>query len=476
MLSACLLDAEAFDRVQSFLHVPHFYADANARIYETVAELRSEGMAIDIVSVASRLRDKNKLQSIGGSPYLAQLSDATPAVAHVEEHAKRIVEKWRVRQIISTAQRVAAEGYGADIGRVSEWMQEVDARFYEVTRPESKETHVKILGVAAAEETERIRQRKANKGVTITGITTGIPTLDARIGGMQRGNKYTVAARPGMGKTGCALTMALAAARAGHGVIFISLEMPHDQLALRALSQEANIDGAKLGRGRITDEQFRDLTGACIELGKLPLVIFDESKQSVSTIRANVREGRRILKERFGEHVEVDEVIIDFLQIEDPGERGSGHEEYDLGQMALGNAQLAKDENCVVIELSQLNRDLEKRPRDERRPVLKDLRGSGKIEEYTFSVIFIYRDDEYKKENEDRDNQAELIVAKLRQGGARGTVRCKFKATTAMFYEASQNPDYEQLGDMFDDFEPGQYGDAGSSTLPSHDWHDDYDK
>lgn len=457
VLSACLLSQDAYDRVQAILQAKHFYADANRRIYEVIAELNGTGRPVDIVTVASVLRDRDRLQQIGGSPYLAQLSDATPAVAHIEHHAQVIVDKWAVRQVVHVCQTTATEGYG-DIGTVPDWLNEVDARIYAVTRRESIDRNVMLLGVAVAEETERIRERKNNKGVTITGITTGIPTLDARIGGMQRGCKYVLAARAGMGKTSAGLGFALAAARKGHGVVFCSLEMPRDQLALRALSQEANIDGSRLGRGKISDDQFKDLVDACVELGKIPLVIFDQSKQTVSSVRSCIREGRRILQERFGPDITVDEVVIDFLQIMDAGENATFNEDRDLGMITLGTAQIAKDENCVVLELSQLNRDLEKRPRDERRPKLPDLRGSGKIEENTFSVIFLYRDDEYKKEGEDKDNTAEFIVAKLRQGGAKGIVRVKFKPETTTFYEASRNPDYDQLGDMFDDYIPGTSG------------------
>lgn len=814
VLSACLHERKAYDQVQSFLQSKHFYADANRLIYQSISELLDSGKAADVVTVAALLRDRKQIQKIGGSPYLAQIADATPAVAHVEEHARVIVSKWHVRQVIATCQSIAIEGHG-DIGAVTDWMQEVDARVYAATRANDNSENVALLGTAAAEETERIRERKANKGVLFTGITTGLPTLDARIGGLIRKNKYTIAARAGMGKaqpksakvltptgwvtmgdlkegdlvigakgrpvlvkrvfergelpvfrvvmhdggstmccdehlwltrsdrerkyhqpatlrtlheirhslrvnlvqrrnhsipyvapvryeskrrptlhpyalgaylgdgskgnmlsnpepdvqrifisklppsdtgnvsadgislyvrrkkrsqhkssfaqslidlglanavaetkfipkqylhasiedrlqllrglcdtdgyvpnpknieyttasrqlaldlqelvrglggriscveketsysykgrrlagqtvyrmvfgfpaggitpvasakhlakwdpkpirvserfidrvepagtaecrciqlddedhlyvtddyivthnTGISLGMALAAARAGHGVVFCSLEMPRDQLALRALGQEANIDTAMLGRGRITDEQFKDLVGACVQLSKLPMIIFDQSTQTVGSVRACIREGRSLLREKFGDQVDVELVVIDFLQIMDPGKRATGIEDRDLGMITLGTAQLAKDENVALIELSQLNRDLEKRPRDDRRPKKSDLRGSGNIEQNTFGIFFVYRDDVYKKEGEARDNDAEIIVNKLRQGGREGTVRCKFKEETVLFYESSTHPDAQQLGDMFDD-----QLDAFDNEPPP-DWHDGY--
>jgi len=444
------------------LHPRHFYADANRHVYQAISELHTSGRPVDIVSVASWLRDRERLQQIGGSPYLAQLSDATPATAHIEEHARVVVEKWHVRQVITACQTVSTEGYG-DIGATADWLHEVDARIYSVTRQEMPDKNVSFLGAAAAEETKRIGERMKDKGTLITGLTTGLPTLDARTRGLQFGCKYTLAARPSMGKTSAALGIALAAARSGKGVVFCSLEMPRDQLALRALSQESNIDSQKLARGTITDDQFKDLTSACVELGKLPMVVFDQSKQTVASVRSCLREGRRMLRERFPNKpdLDVDLVVIDFLQIMDAGENATHNEVKDLAMITLGTAQLAKDEACVVLELSQLNRDLEKRPRDERRPKLPDLRGAGQIEENTFGIIFLYRDDEYKKEGEKRDNVAVFIVAKDR-AGTKGIVRAKFKASTTTFYEESRNPDYEQLGDIFDDFVPGTYGDGGS--------------
>ena len=204
------------------------------------------------------------------------------------------------------------------------------------------------------------------------------------------------------------------------------------------------------------------------------MVIFDQSKQTVSSIRSCIREGRRLLRERYGDQVDVALVVIDFIQIMDAGENATFNDVKDLSMITLGNAQIAKDENVAVLELSQLNRDLEKRPRDERRPKLQDLRGAGQIEENTFGIFFLYRDDEYKKEGETRDNKAEIIVAKLRQGGAKGTVHMKFKPETVTFYEASHHPDHEQLRDMFDDYLPGQ---SGEPVPPEHeDWHQRYDK
>lgn len=468
VLSACLLDQSAYDKVQVLLQAKHFYADANRSVYQAIQELAVVGKPIDVVSVAGVLRDHNKLQAVGGSPYLAQLSDATPAVANVLTHAQTVVDKWSVRQITQICQIVAIEGYG-DTGDIGSWKQSVDQRVYAVTRQHELDDQFSVLGKAAADEVKQIQERRKNKGMVISGITTGLPTLDARIGGLKRGNKYEIGARPSMGKTGLLLNMLIAAARAGHGVVCMSLEMPRDQLALRALSQESNIDGHKLGMGRVSDSQWKDLVGACVELEKLPIIICDGSMQTISTLRSAVRDGRRRLKEKFGEHIELGVVGIDYMQLmrvsPDILINGDG----ELTAISQATTMLAKDENCVVIECAQLNREVEKEK--DKRPVPSHFRGSGSIEQDAFGIFMIYREDMYRKEGEDKDNRAEIIVRKIRNGGATGTVRVKFKPQTATFYEASQNPDIEQLGDMFDDYLPGQSGEP-----VEEDWHQKYDR
>jgi len=455
VLSACLLNQEAYDRVSVLLQPRHFYADANRRVYMAIQDLATKGNPIDIVSVAGVLRDHDKLQAVGGSPYLAMLSDATPAVANVLTHAKTIVDKWGVRQVTQTCQTIAVEGYG-DIGEPGAWKQSVDQRVYAVTRQHELDDQFVVIGQAAADEVREIQERRKNKGIVISGITTGLPTLDARIGGLKRGNKYVIGARPGMGKTGLLLNMLIAAARKGHGVVCLSLEMPRDQLALRALSQEANIDGHKLGMGRVNDEQWRDLVGAAVELEKLPIIICDTGMQTISSLRSSVRDGKRRLREKFGEHIELGVVGIDYMQLmrvsPDILINGDG----ELTAISQATTQLAKDEKCVVLECAQLNREIEKEK--DKRPMGNHFRGSGSIEQDAFGIFMIYREDKYRKEGEERDNRAEILVRKLRNGGQEGTVHVKFKPQTVTFYETSQNPDYEQLGDIFDDYIPGTSG------------------
>lgn len=474
VLSAILLSSEALDRVQGLLHVSHFYADANRRIYEAATQLQQTGRPVDVVSVAGVLRDHETLQQVGGTPYLAQLADATPAVANIEHHARRIRDKWRVRQIITAAQAVAAEGYG-DIGEVEDWAMSVDQRLLDVTRMPEREERLMVLGDATAEAIRIVQERQQHDGILLTGVTTGLPTLDARIGGFEPKNNYVIAARPGIGKTAAATGFALACARGtkgaehGDGVVFISVEMPREQLALRVLAQMARIDSVRFMRGKLKMDQWKEIMAAQERIQKLPVVIEDSSDHTPASIRAAFRMGRRRLEERFGRKLKVRMCIIDYLQLLN-SHTETNNREQEISLISRASKALAKDENIAVLSLAQVNRDCEKRP--DKRPQLSDLRESGSIEQDADVVIFIYRDDYYRQKNEARDNKAEFIVSKIRMLGSTGTIYCEFEPTTTTFYEEGDNPDFSQLKDIFDGYIPGTYGE---DAPPSSHWLDELD-
>lgn len=460
MLSAVLLEASALDEAP-FLEPKHFYADANRRIYEAVLELRDLGRPVDIVSVAGLLRDRERLQQVGGSPYLAQLSDATPAVAHIADHAKTIVTKWEVRQIIATAQRIAIDGYG-DIGDPTEWKQSVDQQIFSATRDTDQQENIVIIGDATRDAIQKIQDRHNSDGPVMNGVTTGLPTLDARLGGLEASRVYVVAARPGVGKTACCTGMALACAEPpnlsdpesiGDGVVFVSVEMPRAQIALRVLSQVSRIDSNKLqrGRGNLSADEWRRLTEAQHKIARMPIAIEDSSNHTGSSIRAAMRMGRRRLEERFGKRVKVKVGALDYLQLLSSN---ADNREQEISAISRAMKSIAKDEGIAMLSLAQVNRECEKRK--PQIPRLDDLRESGTIEQDADVVMFLYREDYYRPKNETMDNKAQIIVAKWRDGGT-GVIRCEFEPTTTTFYENSRHPDLTQLGDMFDDYLPGQY-------------------
>jgi replicative DNA helicase len=393
VLSAVLLSREALDRVLEILKPEHFYSDANGRIYEASQELSLSGTPIDIVSVASYLRDRERLAQIGGPTYLAQLTDATPAVAHVAAHAQSVYEKWRLRQLIATCQRVSAEGYG-DVGVVQEFIDSAEQAVYELARTAAKTT-AQPLNVVLRAAFQQITAA-AERGDRITGISTGFEKLDAKTAGLHAGDLTIVAARPGMGKTSFVLNLGVNVAsprtvtvpgpgekgsgverqEPGFGVVVFSLEMPREQLAVRLVCAEGRVDVGKVRQGYLQPEDWRRLTEAASYLSSLPVWIDDTPAIGLLELRAKVR---RIQAEYNREATataaerRIGLVVVDYLQLM-KGRDGVNSREQEISEISRGLKQLAKELTVPVIALSQLNRAVETRTTKDKRPQLSDLR------------------------------------------------------------------------------------------------------
>ena len=482
VLSALILEPSRLMEV-SFLRPEHFYSTSNAHVFRAIRELDSEGKVVDSVTVADYLRERDLMQAVGGTPYLARLLETIPAVANLEAHARIIVREHDRRRIIIECQRIAAETYG-NIGDIDDWKNEVDTRIQAVTQSFEPDKHLMLIGEATRDAMQVVWDRKQQKGIVLTGCTTGLPTLDARLGGLEEGKSYVVAARPGMGKTSLATGIVMAIAKGknysaknpdaiGDGVVFVSIEMPRQQIVFRFLSQISRIDSVKIQRGRLTDIEFQELNLAAQKLAKLPIAIEDSSNHTPASLRAAFRQGKRKLEEKHGKKLKVRALAVDYLQLMGT-ENTSQNRETEISAVARACKNLAKSEGVAVLELAQVNRDCEKRP--DKRPLLSDLRESGAIEQDADSVIFIYREDVYRKDGEEKDDKAELLVRKLRDNGGPGTVHCEFHPETTTFFETSKNPDYDQLGDMFDDYLEGTSGEPTGSDddEPPANWQDRY--
>jgi replicative DNA helicase len=471
VLSATLLDPDAFDRVQELLEPAHFYADANRRIYEAIVELTSSGRPVDIVAVAGYLRDKGRLQQIGGSPYLAQLADAIPAVAHVEAHAQTIREKWRVRQLISACQRFAAEGYG-DYGDAQAFIDKAEQAVFDIARIPESSTIVPLKD--AVKGAFKILADAAQRGGGITGIESGFTQFDRQCSGLHSGDLYIVAGRPGMGKTSFVLNLAVNVARPkqvevtgendpyleapveepGYGVLFCSLEMPREQLAARLLSSEARVDMQKIRSGRMQRDDWNKLTDAASRLGRLPLWLDDTPALSLLDLRAKIRRLQAEIARGEGScpAKRLGLVAIDYLQLMQ-GRRDAGSREQEISELSRGLKALAKEMGVAVMALSQLNRAVETRTSKDKRPQLSDLRESGAIEQDADTIVFIYRDEYYFRDSPDK-GIAELIVAKQRNGPT-GKVMVKFSSEYTRFDNLAAD---EYSFDEFDDYNPGAEG------------------
>ncbi len=466
VLSAVLLTAEAFDRVQETLSPEHFYAEAHRRIFEAVLDLHGSGKQVDLVTVAGWLRDRERVAQVGGMEYLAQLSDATPAVAHVEAHARIIREKWRMRQLIATCQRVAAEGY-SNSEEVQAFIDSAEQAVFDIARVPEGSSVVAVKD--AIHGAFQILAEAAKRGGGITGTPTGYKQLDRKIAGLHPGDLYIVAGRPGMGKTSLVLNMAVNVAmprrravddsadaygegeieEAGDGVAFFSLEMPREQLAARLLAVEARVDVSRIRSGEIRREDWNKLTDAAARLGRLPIWLDDTPALTLLDLRAKIRRLQADVKrgDSPGGPGKLGLVCIDYLQLMQ-GRRDAGSREQEISELSRGLKQLAKEMGVPVMALSQLNRSVETRTTKDKRPQLSDLRESGAIEQDADAIFFIYRDEYYFKDSPDR-GIAEIIVAKQRNGPT-GSVKVKFTSEFTRFDDlAPDEYDFDEV-DGFD--------------------------
>ena len=473
VLSAILLSHDALDRVVEILKPEHFYSDANGRIYDAAQKLLTTGTPVDIVSVASYLRDRETIGAIGGPTYLAQLADATPAVAHVAAHAKKVYEKWRLRALIATCQRIAAEGY-SDVGEVQEFIDAAEADIYALAHVGGQSNCQPINAVLSTVFTQITAS--AERGDRITGMSTSYEKLDAKTAGLHAGDLTIVAARPGMGKTSfvCGLSVNIASARCvpeldgegiwrtpsvpnapGFGGAIFSLEMPREQIGVRMVCSEGRVDLGKMRSGFLQPEDWRRLTEAASYLSSLPIWIDDTSALSLLELRAKVR---RIQAEYNRPAIAADPsrgiaaqperklglVVVDYLQLM-KGREGAQNREQEISEITRGLKQLAKELGVPVIALSQLNRAVETRSTKDKRPQMSDLRESGAVEQDADNIFLLYRDDYYFPETTSAKGIAELNVAKQRNGPT-GKVLFRFTASCTRFDDLAAG-DYPEIVD-----------------------------
>jgi replicative DNA helicase len=466
VLSAIMLAQDAFDRVSEFLRPEHFYSGANQRVFEAVLALQNDSHPVDVVTVAGWLRDRGLLQQIGGTPYLAQLTDAIPTIAHIEAHGKVVREKWRLRRVIATCQDFAAVGYG-DCGDVQGFIDQAEQAIFDLARQPQASSVISLKH--AIHGAFGILSEAAKRGGGITGYATGFHDLDKMTAGLHGGDLYIVAARPGMGKTSFVLNLAAQLAETrrvavegstdpaqelGTGVVFFSLEMPREQLASRLLASDAGVDVSKIRSGQIGKEDWISLTESASKLGHLPLWLDDTPAIGLLDVRARVRRLQAEISRRSSDGPKAHKlglVVIDYLQLMS-GRQGAQSREQEISELSRGLKQLAKEMGLAVIALSQLNRSVETRTTKDKRPQLSDLRESGAIEQDADCIMFIYRDDYYNAESTE-PNTAELIIAKQRNGPT-GKVMLHFnKACTRFENRASDEYEFNDW-DGFQDQQP----------------------
>jgi replicative DNA helicase len=447
VLSAVMVDPLALDKVNEFLRSEHFYSEAHRRAFEACIELSSAGKPVDIVQVATWLKDRDRLAQVGGVAYLTEVLNAAPAVANVVAYGRTIYEKWRVRRLILACQQVTAQGY-AGYGEAQQFIDSAEQAVYDIARTRESSS-VRTLKEVMRETFERIDKANA-RGARITGIPTGFDRYDRITSGLHDGELTIVAARPGMGKTAFVLNVAVNVAspqqlesardpnerweEPGFGVVVFSLEMPREQICNRMLCAEAKVDVSRVRTGMLSPTDWSKLTQAATHLASLSVWVDDSPALSILELRSKVRrlqaEFDRVDATNSEKKQRIGLVVVDYLQLM-RGREGAASREQEISEISRGLKQLAKELSLPVIALSQLNRAVETRGEKSKRPQLSDLRESGAIEQDADNICFLYRDDYYNKDTADR-HIAELIVAKQRNGPT-DTVKVRFEAQYTRF-------------------------------------------
>jgi len=412
VLGSVLLQAEALVSAMERLRSEDFYSPEHQLIYEAMIELGEDNQPIDLVTLTANLQDKGQLEEIGGVSYLAKLATGVPTAANIDYYAQIVEEKSLLRRLIRTATQIVQNGYAAT-DEVSILLSEAEQRILEIANRRSSSGFISIRDVLM-EVFERVEFLYNHKGGT-TGIPSGFQDLDKMTSGFQRNDLIIVAARPSVGKTAFALNIAQnVGVRARETVAIFSLEMSAAQLVQRMVCAESNVDAGRMRTGYLEGDDWEKLTMAIGALSEANIYIDDTPGITVADIRAKCR---RLKKEKG-----LGMIMIDYLQlIQGRGKAGENRQQ-EVSEISRTLKQIARELDVPVIALSQLSRGVEQR--QDKRPMMSDLRESGSIEQDADIVAFLYRDDYYDKESE-KKNIIEIIIAKQRNGPV-GTVELVF--------------------------------------------------
>lgn len=412
VLGAVLLQTEALITSMERVKSEDFYLPSHQLIFEAMIELGEASQPIDLVTLTAYLQDRQQLEEIGGVSYLAKLANSVPTAANVDYYAQIVEEKSMLRRLIRTATNIVSNGYAAaeDVGSL---LSEAESRILEISNRRSSSGFISIRDVLM-EVFEKVEFLYTNKGGS-SGIPSGFTDLDKMTAGFQRSDLIIIAARPSVGKTAFALNVAQnVGVRAKETVAIFSLEMSAAQLVQRMICAESNVDAGRMRTGYLEGDDWEKLTMAIGSLSEAQIYIDDTPGITVADIRAKCR---RLKKERG-----LGMILIDYLQlIQGRGKAGENRQQ-EVSEISRTLKQIARELEVPVIALSQLSRGVEQR--QDKRPMMSDLRESGSIEQDADIVAFLYRDDYYDKESE-KKNIIEIIIAKQRNGPV-GTVELAF--------------------------------------------------
>ena len=434
VLGSIFLDPETVVNVLEYLETSDFYRKNHQIIFDAILQLNNRNEAIDVVTIANELDTKNQLENAGGMEYLAELAVAVPTSANVEYYAKIVEEKSILRNLIRSATEIVRKGY-EEGDELAVMFDSAEQNILQVSERRNRSCFIRISDVVSAslQNIESLAQQSDD----VTGVPTGYIALDKMTAGLQKEELIILAARPAVGKTAFALNIAQnVATKADQVVAIFSLEMGAESLVNRMLCAEGNIDAGHLRTGQLSEDEWSNLIMAMGTLGQSKIFIDDTPGIRIAEIRAK---SRRLLQEQG----KLGLIVIDYLQLIEGNNRESRQQE--VSDISRQLKKLAKELKVPVIALSQLSRGVEQR--QDKRPVLSDIRESGSIEQDADIVAFLYRDDYYEREggeeperDEQENNVVEVIIEKNRSG-ARGTVKLLFKKEFNKFSSMSYMPE-----------------------------------
>ena len=423
VLGACFLSKYALQKAGENLTVESFYDEKNGKIFSAMLNLNEEKTPIDLTTVTSYLKNHNQLTEVGGVEYLTEVLNFVPTASNIDYYIQTVEETALLRNLIKTAEEIASDGYQTD-QTVNDILDNSEKKILNIVknRKSSEFRTIKDVLMKTQSDLERLSESKGE----ITGLATGWYDFDKLTTGLHPNEFIIIAACPAMGKTAFALNLATHAAMTqDKSVALFNLEMSAEQLAMRILSSLGQLEGFKLRTGNLMNQDWKRINEASSQLANTNLVIDDTPGITIGEIRAKCR---RLASSEKGLAL----VVIDYLQLISGGKNYGTNRQQEVSDISRSLKTLAMELGIPVIALSQLSRNVEQR--EDKRPLMSDLRESGSIEQDADLVMFLYRDDYYNKEAKTDDNTSisELIIGKHRQGPT-ATIELLFKKNTSTF-------------------------------------------
>ena len=430
VLSACFADVNSYEQAAGTILPESFFWHPHRVIWEAIGAVVAANEEPDVVTVAGWLREHGKIKAANGIRYIGEIIDAVPSVSNVPAYIKTVSNLYKLRKLIEATHKIAAQGYSVASCDVEEYADQSQAIVWDIVSSGMARDRLTNVKDQTAETFKHIRAIAENDRDALGAANTGFKGLDRLLCGWFPGDLSILAARPAMGKTGLALQLAMFQAKAGACSLLFSLEMSTLQLMSRLLAQDARVDLNRMRRGDVQEMDWRKITGGAARLEEVGegMWIDDTSGSTVLDISAKSRRVQAMAKKK-GRDLKL--IVVDYLQLLRPADK-EGTREQQVAAMSRSLKRIARDLGVTVLALSQLSRAVESR--QDKRPVLSDLRESGAIEQDADNVMFLYRPGYYEKDNENRE--ADLILAKQRNGPT-GDVCLEFFSGCASFEDRS---------------------------------------